>query len=104
MIFHFRPIPRKAKKRVFSRLCRIGERCIFTDKGRHAKRGCKGRLPALILFQSRTHNQISLAMRHADEYEALLFALPYFRLGYIPLRSIIPSLIVFEKERDDDKQ
>ena len=39
MIFHFRPIPRKTKKRVFSRLCRIGKRCVFTDEGRDTKRG-----------------------------------------------------------------
>ena len=42
MIFHFRPIPRKTKKRVFSRLCRIGKRCVFTDEGRDTKRGGKG--------------------------------------------------------------
>jgi len=43
-------------------------------------------------------------MRHADEYEALLFSLPYFRFGYIPLRSIIPSPVVFEKEREKIKR
>lgn len=105
MIFHFRPIPRKTKKRVFSRLCRIGKRCVFTDEGRDTKRGGKGGItcPDSVSEQNFI-TDISLAMRHADEYEALLFSLPYFRFGYIPLRSIIPSPVVFEKERDDDKQ
>ena len=119
MIFHFRPIPRKTKKRVFSRLCRIGKRCVFTDEGRDTKRGgaqtlrldtpspvkslCEKDYQPGFCFRAGFITR-SLAMRHADEYEALLFSLPYFRLGYIPLRSIIPSPVVFEKERDDDKQ
>lgn len=98
MIFHFRPIPRKTKKRVFSRLCRIGEWRVFTDEGRHTKRGGKGRLPALILFQSRTHNRYHWQWDTQMSTKHYCFPCPILGLATFPFVRSYPLPLFLKKK------